>query len=167
MEVDRVMVDDFFDELLAEMAEGTEPTPVRTRKQVLRRITQLTRESGRVPKTKLLVHPQKWLASDYFVLMTVPVEKIQNPVPGTPKYPEVVKQKVRQFDTEPLLIDKNISKNPKTETWILDGKHRAAAAKFLKKSTVQAWVGLEAIPGLISAENKGQWWNDKKNAAQN
>lgn len=144
------------------LGEQPDPTPVRTQDQVVKRIAQLQQEAGR-GLTKLTAHPKRWLSSQHFVLMTVPVAKLQNPVQHTPKYPVTVQKLTRHWNAEPLVIDAPpAAQRVKTETWILDGKHRARAAKITGRKMVQAWVGTEAIPGLLSDQNTGQWWDDYK-----
>lgn len=109
---------------------------------------------------------ERWLPSDHFVLMDVPVSKIDQPV--QPRNVKIVKDKIKQKDPNPIFIDRNIqrgTKDPrkkrleKPATYVVDGKHRAEAARRTGKKSIPAWVGTQAVP-LLQRQKKGVWWSD-------
>lgn len=153
--------------LLAELFDEVKDVKILSRDEVQERIWALTKKTGRPRKINADKWKNKWLSSDQFLLMEVPLNRIDQPI--KPHYTDIVKRKTKQHDPEPIFIDRNRFANSASytvtrlhgaATYVVDGKHRSEAAKVNKRKTISAWVGIQAVPFLMDTKKKGKWWSD-------
>lgn len=118
----------------------------RTKDDIANWIFTLTRNTGRTRTTPIEHYKDKWLPSNNFQLMHVPLQKVNQPI--RPKYPEVVDRKTKpgQVQDTPIVIDKNQPENGwKGSHLVIDGKHRTEAWGRMGWETGPAWVGDQAV----------------------
>lgn len=136
-----------------------------TRDEVQKRIWALTENTGRERTVNPDEWKKKWLPSHQFVLMQVPLGQMDQPI--KPHFIDIVKKKKEKKDPEPIFIDKNRfygSRDKKykriatVKTYVVDGKHRAEAAKQTGQKFILAWVGIGAVQYLM--DGKSKWWSD-------
>src|ERR1700735_2165299 len=88
----------------------------------------------------------KWISSDKFVFMQVPINSV---TPATEVEPDA-----KTTSSGPIIVDKNKTGygrykgnfGPAADIIILDGKHRHAQAKAEGNKTIDAMVGIQAVP---------------------
>ena len=165
--------------LLKELLAEVEDVKILSRDEVQERIWKLTRDTGRERKMSPEKWKNIWLPSDTFILMDVPVNKIDQPikphfsqaadVDSIAAHMDIVNRKILRKDHEPIFIDRNKRKGTTSpsqarlktcDTYVVDGKHRAEEAKRTKVHTVKAWVGVQAVPYFLDASRSGKWWSD-------
>jgi hypothetical protein len=151
---------------------------VLTRSEVARLMDEMTKEAvqkyglqgkGKGPVTRRGKKWQRrWTPSPYFVLCTVRLDKVEQPL--RPKSGKVVLAKMERFDRRPIFVDRNVplqttwteqKAGRKLDTLVVDGKHRVEAARILGMKKIKAWVGVQALTHFEDPDSRGFWWFER------